>query len=256
MIVLLHIHFLTNLLLTNPIQLMKKPVAILIVLLIAVSVKAQNLQVHYDFGKTRKLVTSTVEMFKPDKWGSTFFFIDMNYDADNGKTVSLAYWEIARGIKLGKSPFAAHIEYNGGFGQFNTGSGYGAYQINDAWLTGLDYNFNNADFTRGISFQVLYKYIRDKQDASFQLTTVWYMHMLNKKLTFDGFADFWREDNAYYDNDGAVVGNTKYVFLTEPQIWYNLTENLSFGSEVEMSVNFSGNEGFMINPTLAGKWKF
>ena len=45
---------------------MKKPVAILIILFVVASVKAQNLQVHYDFGKTRKLVTSTVEMFKPD----------------------------------------------------------------------------------------------------------------------------------------------------------------------------------------------
>jgi len=237
---------------------MKKTVAILIVLFAVAYVKAQNLQVHYDFGENRKLVTTTVEMFKPDKWGSTFFFIDMNYDADNGKTVSLAYWEIARGITLGKSKFAAHIEYNGGFGQFNMGTSYGAYQINDAWLTGLDYNLNNADFTRGISFQVLYKYIRDKQDAAFQLTTVWYMHMLNKKLTFDGFADFWREDNTFSTTEGNTVSETKtkYVFLTEPQIWYNVTENLSFGSEVEMSVNFSGNEGFMINPTLAGKWKF
>jgi hypothetical protein len=234
---------------------MKKPVAILIVLLTVAAVKAQNLQVHYDFGENRKLITSTVEMFKPDKWGSTFFFIDMNYDADNGKTVSLAYWEIARGIQLGKSPFAAHVEYNGGFGQFNMGSSYGAYQINDAWLAGLDYNLNNADFTRGITFQVLYKYIKDKQDASFQLTAVWYMHMLNKKLTFDGFADFWREDNSF-SNDDASVTKTKYVFLTEPQIWFNATENLSLGSEIEISSNFSGNKGFMVNPTLAGKWKF
>ncbi|MCK7535290.1 MAG: DUF5020 family protein [Marinilabiliales bacterium] len=217
--------------------------------------QAQNLQVHYDFGKDRKYVTSTVEMFKPDKWGSTFFFIDMNYDASNGKTVSLAYWEIARGITLAKSKFAAHVEYNGGFGQFNSTPISGAYSINDAWLTGLDYNINNADFTRGISFQVLYKYIRDKQDASFQLTTVWYMHMLNKKLSFTGFADFWREHNLVADNDG-IISEAQYVFLTEPQIWYNLTENLSFGSEIEFSSNFSGNKGFMVNPTLAAKWNF
>jgi len=234
---------------------MRKTVATLLVLFAVSSLWAQNLQVHYDFGKTRKLVTSTVEMFKPDKWGSTFFFIDMNYDANNGKTVSLAYWEIARGIKLGKSPFAAHIEYNGGFGQFNTGSEYGAYQINDAWLGGLDYNINNADFTKGITFQALYKYIRDKQDASFQLTTVWYMHMLKRKVTFDGFADFWREDNTYTNSD-ETISTTRYVFLTEPQIWYNFTENISVGSEIEISSNFGGNKGFMVNPTLAAKWNF
>jgi len=229
------------------------------VLFIFASLQAQNLQVHYDFGKSRKLVTSTVEMFKPDAWGSTFFFIDMNYDAKNGKTVSLAYWEIARGIKIGKSPFAAHVEYNGGFGQFNTTPVNGAYPINDAWLAGLDYNINNADFTRGITFQALYKYIRDKQDVSFQLTAVWYMHMLAKKLTFDGFADFWREDNTYKivaPDNSTTEKMTKFVFLTEPQIWYNLTANLSLGSEIEVSSNFSGNEGFMVNPTLAAKWKF
>jgi hypothetical protein len=77
---------------------MKKPVVILIVLFAIASVKAQNLQVHYDFGENRKLVTSTVEMFKPDKWGSTFFFIDMNYDAKNGKTVSLAYWKLQEAL--------------------------------------------------------------------------------------------------------------------------------------------------------------
>jgi hypothetical protein len=235
---------------------MKKLSLLLLVTFAIVSAKAQNLQVHYDFGKDRKFVTSTVEMFKPDKWGSTFFFIDMNYDADNGKTISLAYWEIARGIKLGKnSPFAAHVEFNGGFGQFYTNPGYGAYPINNAWLAGLDYNYNNSDFTRGITFQALYKYIKDKHDASFQLTTVWYMHMLNRKLTFDGFADFWREDNTFANSDESV-DETKFVFLTEPQIWYNFTENISIGSEIEISSNFGGNKGFMVNPTLAAKWNF
>ncbi len=233
---------------------MKKLITIFIVLFVVASLQAQNLQVHYDFGKDRKLVTSTVEMFKPDKWGSTFFFIDMNYDADNGKTVSLAYWEIARGLKLGKSPFAAHVEFNGGFGQFNMGTSYGAYAINNAWLAGLDYNINNADYTRGITFQVLYKYIKDKSDASFQLTSVWYMHMLKKKLTFSGFADFWGEDNSFAN--GESFDNTKFVFLTEPQLWYNATENLSFGGEIEMASNFGGVKGFAVNPTLAAKWKF
>jgi hypothetical protein len=136
------------------------------------------------------------------------------------------------------------------------GSSYGAYQINNAWLTGLDYNFNNSDFTRGISFQVLYKYIKDKNDAAFQLTTVWYMHMLNKKISFTGFADFWREDNQFTESGSTMIYQTKFVFLTEPQIWYNFTENISIGSEIELSSNFSGNKGFMVNPTLAAKWNF
>ena len=39
--------------------------------------KAQtNVQTFYDFGKDRKYVTTTFEMFKGDKFGDTFFFID------------------------------------------------------------------------------------------------------------------------------------------------------------------------------------
>jgi hypothetical protein len=48
--------------------------------------KAQNIQLHYDLGRAmynsledRPWVTTTVEMFKADKWGSTFFFVDMDY---------------------------------------------------------------------------------------------------------------------------------------------------------------------------------
>src|SRR5690606_41205685 len=70
------------------------------------------------FGKDRKLITTTVEMFKPDKFGSTFFFIDMDYssdarDVDNG--LSLAYWEIARAFKWNENQkFMPRAEYNGG----------------------------------------------------------------------------------------------------------------------------------------------
>lgn len=50
---------------------------------------AQNLQLHYDLGHSlyddltsRPSVTTTFEMFKPDKWGSTFTFTDIDYQRD------------------------------------------------------------------------------------------------------------------------------------------------------------------------------
>ncbi len=233
---------------------MKKKYLLLLLSFTLSGVMAQNVQLHYDFGKDRNYLTSTVEMYKPDKWGSTFFFVDMDYNVAGVKGVSMAYWEIARGLKLGKGPLAAHLEYNGGFGQFKADPYNGAYQINDAWLGGLEYNYNNADFTRGFTLQVLYKYIRDKHDASFQLTGVWYMHLLNKKLTFDGFADFWREDGFF--TNGETTTETKFVFLTEPQLWYNFTDNISLGTEIEIGCNFGSVEGFRVSPTLGAKWTF
>ena len=65
---------------------MRRLFLFLVVCLMAVFVHAQNIQLHYDFGSalynsldTRPKVTTTVEMFKPDRWGSTYFFIDMDY---------------------------------------------------------------------------------------------------------------------------------------------------------------------------------
>ena len=53
------------------------------------------------------------------------------------------------------------------------------------------------DFSKGFTLQVLYKYIRGKHDLSFQLTGVWYWNLFNEKLSFTGFADFWREDMVF-----------------------------------------------------------
>jgi len=231
---------------------MKKLVLAFIAIALAFGAFSQNIQTHYDMGKDRKFLTSTIEMFRPDKTGSTYFFIDFNYGAGDVKGVSLAYGEISRAWKLGKSPFAAHIEYNGGFGQWKSGAAGGAYQINDAFLGGFEYSKNAKDFSKGFTLEALYKTIRGKNDASFQITGVWYVNFAKGKMCFDGFADFWREDNIF------GTKTTKFVFLSEPQLWYNFNKNFAVGSEVEFGNNFTGNstKGFHVNPTAALKYTF
>ena len=65
---------------------MKKSFIMLLLLLLTLGATAQNVQLHYDLGHSlykdltnRPSVTTTVEMFKPDKWGSTFMFTDIDY---------------------------------------------------------------------------------------------------------------------------------------------------------------------------------
>lgn len=231
---------------------MKKILFLILILASSSAIKAQNVQLHYDLAKDHKFLWSHVEMFKPDKWGSSFFFIDMNYGEAGMHGVTMAYWEISRALKFWDSPFAFHAEFNGGFGQFKKSSPpNGAYQINNAWLFGGEYTWSTKDFSRVFTLQMMYKTIQDKNSAAFQITGVWAIQMLKDKLTFSGFADFWREDN--------FVGSTemtKYVFLTKPQLWYNFTSHLSAGTEFDISSNFSGNRGFMVNPNISAKWAF
>ena len=116
---------------------------------------AQNIQLHYDFGRniytgaeaSRSKVTITLEQFKADSWGSWYYFVDV--DLSSHFTES-AYTEISREFKLGKTtPFAAHIEYDGGL------SRNGSFQ--QAGLIGGAWNGHNADFSKTYSVQLLYK---------------------------------------------------------------------------------------------------
>ena len=228
---------------------MKKLALAFIASLFAFGAFSQNIQLHYDFGKDRQYLTSTVEMFRPDKSGNTFFFIDFDYGAGDVEGVSLSYFEIARCFKLGKTPFSWHGEYNGGFGQWKDGDFNGHYTINNAWLTGLDYSWNAKDFSRGFSVKALYKNIANTMNDkpnSFQLTGVWYLNFLKGNISFTGFADLWKEETAF----------GSYIFLTEPQLWYNCCKKFSIGTELEISNNFAGHDGFMVNPTAAVKYTF
>lgn len=231
---------------------MKRLLSIIIILTAAVIVQAQNIQMHYDLG--RGCTTTTVEMFRPDGAGSTFFFVDMDY----APRVKGAYWEIAREVCLWQdtelSWLSAHIEYNGGL---DTVAG----SYNNSWLAGATYSGHDQDFSKTWSLTASYKLIPgtiglngQKQPHSFQITGVWNLDFFGHWLSFNGFFDFWKEARPWQ--------GTEFIFVSEPQLWINLTNikgwekvNLSLGTELELSANFVA-KGFHAMPTIAAKWTF
>lgn len=227
------------------------------ILLCAMGTQAQNIQVLYDLGNGRKHVTTTLEMFRPDDWGDTFYFVDIDYKFDKYNHPGLAYMEFARNLRFWEKPISIHLEYNGGLMATNDGV---FIPINNALLTGVDFGWKDKSFTKFFNLQLLYKNIVGKNRDSFQITGVWNLNYFNSKLTLSGFADFWREDNINFVNaKGAPLAtptNTKYVFMTEPQVWYNVTEHLSLGGEIELATNFGAVDGFKACPALGLKWNF
>ena len=225
--------------------------------------KAQNVQLFYDFG--RGCATSTVEMFRPDPCGSTFFFIDMNYSP----TVSEAYWEISRefcfwnGTKM--SWLSAHLEYNGGLAYI--GPTDPGISFKNSWLVGLTYSGHSKDFSKTWSLSAMYKAIPGtvgldgtSHTHNFQITGVWGLNFANGWCTFAGFADFWSESKQWKSSES--LDETNFVFMTEPQLWVNLNKiegmekfNLSVGAEIEISANFL-QKGFKTLPAIGAKWTF
>lgn len=237
----------------------------------AVQVYGQtNLQLFYDFGSDRRQVTATVEMFKNDRWGNTFFFIDHDFRTRREDGPSLSggneapygtYFELARAINLWQdtrlAPLSLHVEYNGGV--------YDNYYINNAWLVGIDYFIHSANFNNTLTLQVLYKSIaKTHSKLPMQFTAVWGMDRLMgvKGLRFAGFADLWWQDHVAFPHaDYSRPVSKSVTFVTEPQLWYNIgrhfgCDNLNLGTEIEMSVDFGTYDGFRCNPCLGMKWDF
>jgi len=268
-------------------------------LLCAVFTMAQvNLQLHGDFGRllypenepNRQIITTTVEFFKADRLGSTFFFIDMDYrgqqhnglfDYEHGEAnrgIVSAYWEIGRDftfatVKETNHSFTAHVEYDGGLG-YNAGVN-AATPFQQAVLAGPTWQWHSNDFSKTTTLQVMYKHMLptgpngEGNHPSFQITGVWGVRFADDWCTFSGFADLW-----YAQTPKGAYTKPEFkdqlglVFLTEPQFWVNVLNRhqqnnvLSVGIELEISNNFiwynmgQKNPTFYCNPTIALKYAF
>lgn len=238
---------------------MKKIIIAAAILLCSVSAFAQtNLQIMYDFGKDRQYVTTTFEMFKGDKFGDTFFFIDHYFatgtqrNFGNASAINGSYFEIERGINFWQNSslkdFSLHVEYDG--------STWGAGIL----CFGAKYCFHSPDFRNMFTAYLMYdQHIGvGYADVPVKFSGVWGFNDLfgAPGLVFKGFFDIW--GNNMVQNNTTVA---KCSFLSEPQLWYNVgrhfnCENLHIGGEVELSYNFAGVTGFMCRPCLGIKWDF
>ena len=245
-------------------------VAAIAAMTLGLTARAQtNIQVFYDFGKDRNILTTTLEGFYNDNWGNTFFFIDYDYPLDQAFPAG-TYFEIARCLNFWHGtflePLSIQVEYNGGV--------YNQYGINHAALAGLDFFLHSRDFKNTFNLKALYKWTSYKGQPSgfksmlpMQFTAVWGFQDLFglKGLRFSGFADFWWQDHTLnFDEKGnslMVPEKSRIVFLSEPQLWYNVgqwvgVDNFNIGGEVELSFDFGSCRGFWVRPCAGIKWVF
>ena len=244
-------------------------VAAFAVFALALGAKAQtNLQMFYDLG--RGYATTTFEGFYADNWGDTFFFLDHYYATAEdrsdshpihpgaGSAINGSYFEIERNLNFWKdtklADLSLHVEYDGA----TWGAGVAC--------VGLNYFLHSSDFKNIFNVAVMYDQHIGYGSASVpvKFTGVWGMQDIFgvEGLRFSGFIDVWGNDSVFANaDDPANPYETKLSILSEPQIWYNVgkfigVDNLHLGGEVELSLNFAGNYGFMCNPCLGCKWIF
>ncbi|MBN1790584.1 MAG: DUF5020 family protein [Bacteroidales bacterium] len=236
---------------------MKKPIVLLLILAPLIA-RAQNFQLHYDFGEDRRFWTATFEMFRPDTLGSTFWFVDLDFDfPGKPRSMSAAYLEFSRDFYipgLRKNPafdqLTLHIEYNDGFMAYrDTGNYMGAASFNNIFLTGFSHPLKIGRLV--LTTQWLCRISRGMDVPDFQFTAVWFQPVFKGRGLLTGFVDVWSQDRL---DDPE---KKELVFQTEPQFWYLLTPKIALGGEVEINRNFPfGPAEWKILPTLGFRWEF
>lgn len=231
----------------------------------ASTVSAQNIQLHYDLGRYvhperqegRPYTLLTVEQQSVDKYGDTFYFVDMNFQ--NQGAVA-ANWKFLRNLKFWKGPISWHLRYDGGMRFANTNingdTPRAAFSIKDAFFTGLTYTYLRPDRKLMVAVTPSYKYIKGHSEPhNWEGVVVWKYAPGNGLVTANGFFTYWREKMPLY--------GTTYRWMSQPQFWLNLNKfkgvsehmRLSVGTELRLSNNVDA-KGFIFAPTLALKWNF
>jgi len=226
--------------------------------LLPVCISAQNLQLHYDLGEGRKYFTTTHEMFRPDTLGSTFWFIDFDFNFPGSpRSMSAAYWEISRsffipGLKK-IHPFeelAVHFEYNDGFAAFESAPDeMMAASYNSVFLAGFEFPLHMGDFI--LTAQLLGRMPRGMNSPDFQLTFVWFQYLFSDRVLLTGYMDLWSQDKV------TPGENKELIYQTEPQLWFLLSPWFAIGGELEISKNFpAGQNEWQFMQTVGVRWEF
>ena len=137
--------------------------------LLAVPAMGQNIQLHYDLGRylypkvqaDRPRMTMTVEQQSLDRFGDTFYFVDMSFLQQGAVS---ANWKFMRNLRFWQGPLSWHVRYDGGLRFINANApepvGSRAISLNDAFMTGVTYTYLSPERRTMLSLTPLYKYIR------------------------------------------------------------------------------------------------
>ena len=201
-------------------------------------VSAQNLQIHYDFSQDRSYFTSTLEMYRSDEKGATFWFVDFDYNEPNSTGASLGYWEIARYFKTTfNKNFSLTLQFNDGVASWGS--------LGQAWLAGGVYAFSLNKLN--LSTELMYRQLRGSSSADGQLTAVFFVPFLSGRAHFTGFMDIWTQDEIGEEAKEVII-------MSQPQIWYALSENFYIGGETRITKNFLPKKEWQWYSTVGLKW--
>lgn len=232
----------------------------IIFVLLATTIFAQNVQLHYDNrhsidadNNDRNYTTLSFETFKLESYGSLFMKMDVDFKGAHNNPGNV-FTQISHTFKFWQFPAFLHLEYSGGLGM-DSKSGYG-YAIDNAYMVGAAYPFplGNAWW----STYLVYRYNNFTHGShDLQYSLYWGQNFLRDKISLSGHLVLWTENKDHGDAWTAGQSGKKLLFLSEPQIWYNINKLLAVGTEIKLFYHvYSYSEGWLVYPTVAVKYNY
>ena len=115
----------------------------------------------------KNFVMVTFDMFKADKWGSFYTFIDFEFTGEKGR-IGTTYWEISRNQNIGDLPVKLHLEYDGGVTKGGS--------IPGSYFVGANYPLTIRKFNLGANLSYkIHAFNHISHDA--QLTLTWKINL-------------------------------------------------------------------------------
>jgi hypothetical protein len=237
-----------------------KTVLLLCSLLCALSVQAQQLQLHYDFRhfidpslNKRNFASLTYEYFKSnDSTGSFLLKMQTDFSGENSNIGQL-FLQVSKNLRYWRPPVYLSLTYSGGLGVAPPSYGY---YLTNSFGIGAAYPFQwkGAWF----STSVVYRYNAfPKPSHDAQLTFYFGKGFFQYKLLVAGSLVGWSENRNQGTDFTVGQRGKKIAFFGDPQVWLNVTKTLSVGSRINVYYHTLTTENqVQVYPTLALKSQF
>lgn len=224
--------------------------------LAATTAAAQNLQLHYD---ARRYPSLYFEYWKARDSGNHrihpgSFLLKTEADLLGPKNnIGKFYLQIAQSFRAWRPKIFLQLSYSGGAGI--TEPKQYSYYITNTYQTGaeLPIHWKTAWLTAVLDYKYV-SYTKPTHDPI--LTLYWYQPLFHYKLELAGDFSVWTENRNHGDEATSGLAGKRSFFFAEPQLWYNLTHAIAFGSRLDCyyHVNVPANV-FQAWPTAAVRIK-
>jgi len=237
-----------------------KTLSLLFLVFFSLSIRAQQLQLHYDFRHAidpsqnrRNYATLVFEYFKSnDSTGSFLLKMQTDFTGENSNIGQL-FLQVSKNLRYWRPPLYISLTYSGGLGVAPPSYGY---YLTNSFGVGVAYPFQWKG--AWISTSLVYRYNafpRPSHDP--QVTFYFGKGFFQYKLMVAGSLVGWSENRDQGTDYTAGREGKKIAFFGDPQIWLKLGKSISVGSRINLYYHTLTNDNrLQVYPTLALKNQF